>query len=328
MVQQESVIIIGAGPCGLSAAIELQKAGVEPLVIEKDNIVHSIYNYPLHQTFFSSSDKLEIGGFPFPSNGRKPVRQEALVYYRKVALKRNIRIASFEEVTALCRNSGCFFVDTRKKTGESHHYSANQVVIATGYFNNPNYMNIEGEDLSHVNHYFRDGHPYFKKNVVIIGGKNSAVDAALALEQAEANVTLLYRGESFTDTVKPWILPDLNALIRDNKVMVHFRAEVSKITNTEVHYIQDQMVKAVPADAVFSMTGYHPDQTLLKSSGASVNVQTGKPVFNEDTMETDVKGLFIAGVIAAGIDANEIFIENGRFHGEKIAEEIRKQTQN
>lgn len=318
MNTKEEVIIIGGGPCGLAAAIACQDQGIEPLIIEKDHIVSSIYKYPTHQTFFSTSEKLEIGDVAFVTEERKPHRNQALVYYRSVAERKKLRIQSREAVLEVTKQEDdTFLVTTEKQT-----YHASFVVIATGYYDSPNYMNIEGEDLPHVFHYFKEAHPFYKQKVVVIGGKNSAIDAALELEKAGADVTALYRGDDYSSSVKPWILPEYVSLVKNQKIQLEFMAEVNKITEDTVHYSVSGVPKTVKADYVFAMTGYHPDHEFIKSMGVKVDSETGRPTFHEDTYETNVPGLFIAGVIAAGNNANEIFIENGRWHGKGIASRI------
>ncbi|MFS0672695.1 YpdA family putative bacillithiol disulfide reductase [Ornithinibacillus sp. 179-J 7C1 HS] len=325
-MQKEKVIIIGAGPCGLACAIALKEKGIESLIIEKGNVVNSIHNYPTHQTFFSSSDKLEIGGIPFITEMQKPKRNQALAYYRNVAERSNLRIHSYEKVTSLKNENNKFNVLTEKFTGEEQSYEAEQVIIATGYYDQPNYMNIPGEELPKVHHYFKEGHPYFNKNVVVIGGKNSAVDAALELHKAGAHITVLYRGDNYSKSIKPWILPDFDSLVRKDIIRMVFKAEVLKITNEAVYYqIEDKEYK-IANDFVFAMTGYRPDVKLIKEIGVQFNPENGKPIYDEGTYETNIEGVFVAGVVAAGNNNNEIFIENGRFHGEKIADVIASRT--
>ncbi|MBN8234704.1 YpdA family putative bacillithiol disulfide reductase [Halobacillus kuroshimensis] len=320
--QQEKAIIIGGGPCGMSAAIELQKAGIEPLIIEKGNIVNSIYHYPTHQTFFSSSEKLEIGEIPFISERQKPVRNEALAYYRAVAEREDLRVHTYEKVQQVERVTNGFIIHTEKSSGEQSSYAADQVIVATGYYDQPNFMGVKGEELPKVMHYFKEGHPYYNKNVVIIGGKNSAADAALELEKSGAQVTVLYRGEDYSKSIKPWILPQFEALVRKGIVTMEFCANVKEITQDAVLYECNGEEKSVANDFVFAMTGYQPDHSFLTKMGVEINEETGRPSFNEDTMETNVPGIYIAGVIAAGYNNNEIFIENGRHHGGKIAASI------
>ncbi|WDF03586.1 YpdA family putative bacillithiol disulfide reductase [Shouchella hunanensis] len=311
------VIIIGAGPCGLSAAIECDKKGLSSLIIEKENIVNAIYRYPTHQTFFSTSERLEIGEVPFITEERKPRRNQALVYYRMVAKRKKVNVHAYEEVLDVSKQNNVFTVKTTKQL-----YKARNVVVATGYYDSPNYMNVPGEASEHVMHYFKEAHPFFDHDVVVIGGKNSAVDAALELEKAGARVTLLYRGDDYSKSVKPWILPEVISLVNNGRIQLEFGAHITKITEKAVHYKQDGQENHAKADFVFAMTGYHPDHSFIRSMGVEVDEATGRPSFQSATMETNVAHLFIAGVIAAGNNANEIFIENGREHGKQIAAAI------
>lgn len=313
------VLIIGGGPCGLSAAIEVQKIGLSAVVIEKGNIVHSLYNYPTHQTFFSSSSKLSIGNIPFITAVDKPKRNDALVYYRTVAQLENLQINSHERAEDVQRQGEQYIVKTDKAV-----YKAKYVVIATGYYDQPNRLNVKGEELPTVHHYFKEAHPYFNKNVVVIGGKNSAVDAALELQRAGAHVSVVYRKGSYSKSVKPWILPGFDSLVRNGQIQMYFDACVTEITVDAVTVNQQGKVFELPSDYVFAMIGYHPDHAFLRKIGIQVDEESGRPIFNEQTMETNMENLFIAGVIAAGNDANEIFIENGRFHGGMIAEAIKQ----
>ncbi|WP_100374610.1 YpdA family putative bacillithiol disulfide reductase [Bacillus sp. FJAT-45037] len=322
-MKKEDVLIIGAGPCGLSAAIACQQKGYKPLVIEKGNVVHAIYRYPTHQTFFSTSEKLEIGDVAFVTEERKPKRNQALVYYRDVVKRKQIRMNAYEEVLEVTKQEDHSFI-VRSSKGM---YQCQHLVIATGYYDSPNKMAITGEEQAHVHHYFKEAHPYFNQDVVVIGGKNSAIDAALELEKAGARVTALYRGTEYSTSVKPWILPEYDSLVKNEKIKLFFEAEVSEITENEVIYKVGENVYKAKADAVFAMTGYHPDHSFLRNIGVDVDEQTGRPSFHPDTMETNVAGVYIAGVIAAGNNANEIFIENGRFHGPLIAEHIANKDQ-
>lgn len=323
LVQQEKVIIIGAGPCGMSAAIELQNIGIDPLIIEKGNIVHSIYQYPTHQTFFSSSEKLEIGDVAFVTEKPKPVRNQALSYYRTVALRKKLRINNFEEVKTINNNGESFQLQTKNQWNEEKIYSAKYIILATGYYGQPNMMGIKGEQLPKVSHYFKEAHPYFRKNVAVIGGKNSAVDAAIELERAGANVTVLYRGSDYSSSVKPWILPEFVSLVKHEKINMEFNANLEEITESDITYSVNGKLHTIENDFVFAMTGYKPDQEFLKGVGITIDVTTGRPSFIQETMETNIENAYIAGVIAAGYDNNEIFIENGRFHGGLIAQSIK-----
>lgn len=311
-------LIIGGGPCGLSAAIELKKLGFQPVVIEKGNIVNAIFNYPTHQTFFSTSEKLSIGDVPFIIEGRKPKRNQALVYYREVVKRSGVKVHPFETVERV-EKDGLFTVTTSKG-----QYQAKYVIAATGYYDQPNKLEVEGAELPKVMHYFKEGHPYFDQDVLIIGGKNSAVDAALALHKAGSRVTVSYHGTSYSKSIKPWILPEFDGLVRKGEISMLFDSMVDKITDSTVELTVNDQKETIPNQFVFAMIGYHPDHQFLQSMGISIDPISGRPTFDEETMETEVSNLYVAGVIAAGNNANEIFIENGRFHGQQIAEAIAK----
>lgn len=317
-MNKEDIIIVGGGPCGLAAAIALKNKGLNPLIIEKGNIVNAIYHYPTHQTFFSSSEKLAIGEVPFITENHKPKRNQALVYYREVAKRESLRINKYEKVTEIIKNEDSSF----KVITDKNQYSAINIVIATGYYDNPNFMKIPGENLSKVSHYFKEAHPFFDMDVAVIGGKNSSVDAAIELVKAGARVTVLYRGLEYSPSIKPWVLPEFEALVKTGMVNMVFNAAVKEITEGFIVYEQNGETVKEKNDYVFAMTGYRPDHAFLKKMGVKIEEDTGRPYFNPETMETNVKGIFIAGVIAAGNNANEIFIENGRFHGGQIAEAI------
>ncbi|GGA25482.1 YpdA family putative bacillithiol disulfide reductase [Psychrobacillus lasiicapitis] len=319
MVQQVDVIIVGGGPCGLAAAISMQNIGLHTLVIEKGNIVEAIYKYPTHQTFFSTSEKLAIGDVPFLVEERKPKRNQALVYYREVAKLKNIQVNKYEYVSQVEKERDYFIVQTSKAT-----YHATYVIIATGYYDHPNFIGIPGEDLPKVSHYFKEGHPFFDHQVLVIGGKNSAIDAALELNKAKANVTVVYRGSTYSPSIKPWVLPEFEGLVRNGEIDMHFDTEVISIDEQEVILKGTDGEFQIKNDFVFAMTGYHPNHSFLKQMGIEIDPTTGRPTYNAETMETNIEGIFIAGVIAAGNNANEIFIENGRFHGDQIAKEIEK----
>lgn len=320
-MQQADAIIVGGGPCGLAAAIALQNIGLQPIVIEKGNIVNAIYNYPTHQTFFSTSERLAIGDVPFIIEGRKPKRNQALVYYREVVRLKNILVNRFEKVKSVKKNEALFTVTTDKEVYETPY-----VVIATGYYDHPNYLNIKGEQLPKVFHYFKEGHEFFDTDVLVIGGKNSAVDAALELNKAGARVTVVYRGNEYSPSIKPWVLPEFDGVVRNGEVKMHFNTNVLEIREHEVILEIDGHEEVLQNDFVFAMTGYHPDHSFIRAMGVTIDDETGRPFITPETMETNIEGLFIAGVIAAGNNANEIFIENGRFHGDCIAQTIAKRT--
>lgn len=317
-MKKEQIIIIGGGPCGLAAAIALKEVGQNPLVIEKGNIVHALYNFPTHQTFYSTSDRLEIGDVPFVTENYKPKRNEALVYYREVVNRKHLRINTYEKATAVEKqHNGDFLVVTDKDT-----YNSKFVVIATGYYDHPNHLQVPGEELPKVTHYFKESHPYFDKDVAVVGGKNSSVDASLELAKAGARVTVLYRGTQFSPSIKPWVLPEFESQIKSGKIIMEFNSVVKEIQSDKIIYEKDGIEKELKNDFVLAMTGYHPDHEFLRGMGVHIEESTGRPAYNEETMETNVAGIFVAGVIAAGNNANEIFIENGRFHGDQIAAAI------
>ncbi len=323
MIKVES-IIIGGGPCGLSAAIEQKKKGIETLIIEKGNVVNALYHYPTHQTFFSSSDKLSIGDVPFIVEDLKPRRNQALVYYREVVKHHQLRINAFEEVLTVRQIEDHFTITTTKDV-----YQCRFLTVATGYYGQHNTLEVDGATLPKVMHYFKEAHPYFDQDIVIIGGKNSAVDAAIELEKAGARVTVIYRGDNYSPSIKPWILPNFDSLVRRGNVKMHFNSNVTKITEDTVTFETNGIETTIQNDYVFAMIGYHPDYEFLKSIG--IHTHTNEfgtaPVYNKDTYETNVPNCYIAGVIAAGNDANTIFIENGKYHANYIAHDILSKKQ-
>lgn len=322
MLKIVDTIIVGGGPCGLAAAISLQNIGLSPIIIEKGNVVEAIYKYPTHQTFFSTSEKLAIGDVPFIIEGRKPKRNQALVYYREVVKLKNLQVNKFETVQRVVKKQDIFEVVTSKAT-----YHTKNVIIATGYYDHPNLLGIPGEDLPKVSHYFKEGHPFFDTNVLVIGGKNSSIDAALELHKAGARVTVVYRGSKYSSSIKPWILPEFEGVVKSGEITMLFESHVEEITQDEVKILHQNKELALKNDFVFAMIGYHPDHEFLRQMGVQIDEESGRPKLNELTMESNIDNLYIAGVLAAGNNANEIFIENGRFHGEVIADAIVKKNE-
>ncbi|MBD2869768.1 YpdA family putative bacillithiol disulfide reductase [Paenibacillus arenilitoris] len=321
-MQHEEAIVIGAGPCGLAAAIELKEIGLNPLVIEKRNIVHSISQYPTYMQFFSSPELLEIGGIPFTTASDKPSRLEALNYYRVAAQRRDLRIRPYTAINAIRRETDGFLLTGEDRFGLSVVYYCRYVVIATGYFDHPNELGIPGEQSEKVSHFFRESHPYVGTEVAIIGGSNSAIDAALELERVGAKVTVVYRGESYSRSIKPWVRPGFESKVNKGAIRMLFSSSVTAIEQREIAINGPEGEYRIPNDFVLALTGFHPDRSFLTRSGVTMEDE-GYPTFREDTMETNVPGIYLAGVVASRHEANEIFIESGRFHGRKIAEHIR-----
>ncbi len=318
----EQVIIIGAGPCGLSAAVELKKVGIDPLVIEKGPIVHSIYRYPTYMIFHSTPELLEIGGIPFTTANEKPTRLEALHYYRLVAERHQLRINSYEKVTHIARADGGLQVVSEDRFAQAHHYQCRHLVIATGYFDQPNRLGVPGEDLPKVMSFYQEAHPYTRMKVAIVGGNNSAVDAALDLMRAGAEVTVIHRGAELSPKVKAWTRPVFESMVQKGRIKMLYSSRVTRITERTVEVETPEGPLTLENDFLFSLIGYRPDRTLLASIGVRTDPQSGVPQFDPETMETNVPDVFIAGVIAAGNEANAIFIENGRHHGALIARTI------
>jgi thioredoxin reductase (NADPH) len=316
------VIIVGAGPCGLSAAIELQRIHLNSLLIEKNSIVHSIYSYPTFMSFFSTPELLEIGNIPFTTPNEKPTRNEALVYYRNVAKHYQLQIQPYETVVAVKKVEGAFQVKTVDRFQEPKEYEARVVVIALGYFEQPNLLGIPGEDLSKVTHYFREPHPYTGMKVAIIGGNNSAVDAALELVRAGAEVTVIYRGDSFSANIKPWVRPTFESMVNKGTIRMFFHSIVTQIDPKNITIQTKTDTLTIANDFVLALTGFRPNRKLLQEAGVQMLEGGDKPLHNPETMETNVEGLYIAGVIASGNNANEVFIETGRWHGKLIAQDL------
>ncbi|GGN90038.1 hypothetical protein GCM10010969_00090 [Saccharibacillus kuerlensis] len=322
-MEKEDVLIIGAGPCGLAAAIECGRCGLSVRIIEKYNVVHSIYLYPTNMQFFSTAELLEIGDVPFTSPNEKPFRHEALAYYRKVAKHYNLRISSYEEALAVNPQSdGSFRVETCDRAGNVRQYEAGSVVVSTGYFDHPNELGIPGEEKDKVTHYFREAHPYAGMNVAIVGGSNSAVDAALELIRVGAKIDMVYRRTEISQHIKPWVRPLFEGMVAKGKITLHLGSQLTEIGEDYAIVKGPEGESRIKNDFVLAMTGFRPDRKLLTEAGAQMSDELNKPVFDPETMETGVPGLYVAGVIASGSNANEVFIESGRLHGGLIAAHI------
>jgi thioredoxin reductase (NADPH) len=322
------LIIVGAGPTGLSAAIAAKTRGLDYQLIEQGTLVNSIYRFPPQMVFFTTPELLEIGGLPFVSPYEKPTRAEALRYYRKVVDTFDLQISFEEQALSVARESdngaGLFAVETQSARGVRRVRHGRSVVLAIGYYDHPNTLNVPGEELPHVSHYYGDPHPYYRQRVVIVGGGNSAAEAALDLFRAGAHVTLVHRWAELKSTIKYWVKPDIENRIKEGSVAARFNTCLSEIRPTSVVVRGPAGLEELPADAVFLLTGYHPDWNLLGSSGVALDSR-GVPAYDPETFETNVQGLFVAGGALSGRDTAPIFIENGRFHGEKIVEAIAKQ---
>ncbi len=324
MIPDSSIdlLVVGAGPCGLAAGIAAKQAGIGCVLLDRRTAASTIERYPINMTFFSTPERIEIGGVPLIASGEKPTRREGLVYYRRVAAHYALDIRPGVEATAIRAVQGGFEVGTRHKHGPET-LRAGAVVVATGYFDQPNLLNVPGEELPHVQHYFTEGHRHWRQKVVVIGAGNSGVDAALESWRAGAEVTLVHFGQALDSTIKAWVLPDITNRIKDGSIGIRWGSRVTAITPDDV-VVQgpDGKTERIPADAVLAMTGYHPDTSLLAGAGVPVDKATGIPAHDEATMMTPVPGLYLGGVIASGNDANRLFIENARGHGELIVKDL------
>jgi thioredoxin reductase (NADPH) len=319
----KDIIVVGAGPTGLACAIEAEKHHLEYLVLEKGCLVNSLQHFPVQMTFFTTPELLEIGRMPFSSAHEKPTRLEALRYYRRVAQSYYLHIRLYETVIDLEGEDGNFLVKTIRKNRENCTYQARKVVLATGYYDLPNPLNVSGENLPKVNHYYTEAHPYFDTDVAVIGGKNSAALAALDLCRNGSRVTLIHRGPELSPQIKYWIKPDLENRIKNGEITAHFSTTVQEIHPDHL-VLKNAGGKSweIPNDFVFALTGYRPDTPFFQSLGIEINPEDQKPTVNQGTFESNIPGIYLAGVVIAGKMTHEIFIENGRFHGELIVRDI------
>ena len=315
------LIIVGAGPAGLSCAIAASNRKINYLLIDKGNVVNSIIHFPSNMIFFSTPDQMEIGDLPFNSQGIRPTRVEAVKYYQGLAKHYNIPLRLHTKVIRITRDSDLFCVHMQQK---HNHRSvlAKNVILATGYYDNPNYINIPGEQLDHVSHYYQEPFQYFKQRVAIVGGKNSAVEAALDLHRHGAQVTLIHRQPELKESVKYWILPDIINRIKEGSIKAYLNANVQSIDQDHVYLLKNGEIKKLQADAVFILTGYLPDIDILDMCQIEYNKQTLHPKIKRKTLESKITGLYLAGSLIAGRNANKIFIENSRQHGEIILSDI------
>jgi len=323
-IEHFDVLVIGAGPTGLACAIDAQRAGFKVANVDKGCLCNSLYHYPTHMTFFTTPELLEIGDIPFSSANQKPNRQEALEYYRKVAEHYKVDIRQYERVNVIAGVDGDFHVSTADLLGREHEYCSRKLILATGFYDLPNYMNVPGEDLPKVIHYYKEPHPYFGMDVVVVGAKNSAAIAALELWRHGARVTLVHRGPGVDSHVKYWIKPDLENRIRAGEIKAFFNTCVQEIAADSVLLRTPDGDRRIKNDFVIAMTGYRPDFDFLTSVGIKLSEPDCRPVVNLETLESNVPGVYLAGVIVAGMKTGEIFIENGRFHGRQIAADLKR----
>lgn len=318
MNEKLDLVIIGAGAAGLACAIEARRRDLAFCVLEKGTVVNSILHFPVNMTFFTTADLLEIGDLPLTTPHEKPNRHEVLKYYRRVVQHYDLPIRDFERVLDVSGSDGNFRVNTRDRFEEDHSYDARKIIVATGYYDNPNMMGVPGESLDKVRHYYSEAHEYFGKKVLVIGGKNSAVETALELYRNHVDVTLVYRGPELGKHIKYWVLPDIQNRIQNGEIKAYMSTEVVEIRPREVELKTPRGHLTLENDFVLAMTGYHPDTDFLKALGIELDPETSIPKHDADTLETNVDGIYVAGAIVAGRMTNRIFIENGRFHGAQI----------
>jgi thioredoxin reductase (NADPH) len=316
------VAIVGAGPTGLACGIELTRRGIANILFDKGCVVNSLYHYPTNMVFFTTPELLEIGDIPMTALNEKPVRAEALKYYRRVADHYDLDIRQYEAVDRVTGSDGAFAVHTPKGC-----YEAQKVILATGYYDRPNYLNVPGETLPKVIHYYKEAHPYFDHDVLVAGGKNSAAIAALELWWTGARVTLVHRRPALSDSIKYWIRPNIDNRIKNGEITAYFESRVAEIREKEAVIETPGGSVIIANDFVFAMTGYRPDTDFLGAHGITFDAETQRPHTNPETLESERPGVYLAGVLVAGMHTNEIFIENGRFHGRQIAEAIAKALQ-
>jgi thioredoxin reductase (NADPH) len=318
MSNSYDVICIGAGPTGLACAIDAKSAGLRPLVIDKGCLCNSLFHYPINMSFFTTPERMEIGDLPMTTAGGKPTRVEALKYYRRAVEHFELEVHQYEKVERIAGQDEAFTVFTTDHANSHHSYEGRKIVISTGFYDRPNHLNVRGEELLHVSHYFSEAHPYWNRNVVVIGGGNSAAEAALELFRAGARVTIVHRGAEMSKSLKYWVKPDIENRIRGSEIRALFNSQVVSIGPNQVIVKNGRSEESVPASQVFALIGYHPDFDFLTRHGIVLDANTKKPAIDSETLETNVPGIYVAGVVVGGLQTSRIFIENGRFHGRQI----------
>lgn len=324
-MEQFDVAIVGAGPTGLACGIELTKRGISNVLFDKGCVVNSLYHYPTNLVFFTTPELLEIGDIPMTSLNEKPGRTEALKYYRRVAEHYRLRIHQYERVLGIDGGDGNFTVRTKTTRGKHFCYTAKKIILATGYYDIPNRLNVPGEGLAKVIHYYKEAHAYYDHDVLVVGAKNSAAIAALELYWTGARVTMVHRGPGISKNVKYWIKPNIENRIKNGEVKAYFNSQVKEIRPWDVVLDTPEGEVMLKNDFVFAMVGYRPDFEFMSEHGVHLDPETKRPITDPQTLESERKGFYLAGVIVAGMHTNEIFIENGRFHGRVIADAIRKE---
>jgi thioredoxin reductase (NADPH) len=322
MPQIWDAIVVGAGPTGLACAIELKRRGCSALLFDKGCVVNSIYHYPTNLVFFTTPELLEIGDIPMTSLNEKPTRTEALKYYRRVAGHYELEVRQYENVDRIGGADGAFDIVTTDRNGVTQHYAARKIILATGYYDVANRLNVPGEDLPKVLHYYKEPHPYYNQDVIVVGAKNSAAIAALELHWTGARVTLVHRGPGIHHHVKYWIKPNIENRIKSGEIRAYFHSRTTRIEENYVEIETREGTKSLRNDFVFALVGYRPDLKFLSENGIRLDEHSLRPQTDPETLESERPGVYLAGVIVAGMHTNEIFIENGRFHSLKIAESV------
>ncbi len=324
MSEHTDMVVVGAGPCGIAVGAAAAEGSLDAILYDKGCITHSLVDYPYYMTFFSTAEKLEIAGVPFTIAEMKPTRREALVYYRRVVQHCDLDVRQYQEVTSIEGAQGDFTVRSLTRSGEEHATRSRAVVIAIGGFHEPNYLGVPGEDLPKVKHYYQEPYPFYDQDVLVVGGGNSSVESALETYRAGARVTMVHFLDKIDRGVKPWVVPDIQNRLANGEIAVYWEHRLAEVRETSVVLRRegsDETVE-IPNDWVLAMTGWRPNRGFLATLGVTIDGETGIPTHDPDTMETDVPGVYVAGVLAAGYNANKIFIENGKLHGAKIVQSL------